>query len=521
MGLLAEAFRGSYILNLLRQPASTTINAGQAAQAGLANASYQTYAREGYAKNETVFAAIELRATSAAEPRIIGRRRKRGGQVEEVYDHPLLTILNKPNPFMSRAGLYSTLFMDRDLAGNSYLLKARGDVLGNVQELWRLRPDRVQVVPVDKHDPTAGIQAYLYRSDKGTVELPPKDVIHFKTRHPLDDWYGMPPMMALSGRIDIDNYMKDFVKSFFQNAGVPSGVLSTKQKLNQDAKDQLRTRFRNQFGGPAGWHELLVIDANETTYTPMTMQMGQRGLVIPELSNINEAHVAMVYGVPASILGAMVGLESSSYANKRSDWQVFWDVTMTPLFREFSDVLTMALVPEFGGIDEVIFDLSDIRALQEDVDKIADRDRKDLAAGAMTVEEYRAKRGMEPLPAEGTFLVPTSSTPTRVGSLGEPPEPAPAAIPAPASTDLLPAAPIMIEQPKIAEVRCPVARQNRLGEETHALLATNIERGQVVYCRHCKENHIAGGPIDPKVLRRFRVERDTEGALVGVVEQEG
>src|SRR3990167_7471623 len=223
MGLLAEAFRP---LALLRQQASTTAIAWQAGTAGLPNSSCATLAREGYGKNEIVFATIELRATSAAEPRIVGRRKgKNGSQPAEVYDHPILTLLNKPNPYMSRAGLWSTIIMDRDLAGNAYLLKARRDRDNNVQVLGRLRPDGVQVVPNDKQAPTQGIAGYLYRDGAAGAEIAANDIIHFKTRHPLDDLYGMPPLMALSGRVDIDNYMKDFVKSFFQNAGVPSGVL--------------------------------------------------------------------------------------------------------------------------------------------------------------------------------------------------------------------------------------------------------------------------------------------------------
>src|SRR3990167_8463791 len=38
-------------------------------------ANYQGYARDGYQRNEIVFSAIELRATSAAEPPVIGRRK--------------------------------------------------------------------------------------------------------------------------------------------------------------------------------------------------------------------------------------------------------------------------------------------------------------------------------------------------------------------------------------------------------------------------------------------------------------
>jgi hypothetical protein len=131
----------------------------------------------------------------------------------------------------------------------------------------------------------------------------------------------------------------------------------------------------------------------------------------------------MAFRIPGSIIGLLIGYESSSYANKRQDWQVFWDLTMTPELSDMDDVLNLKLVPQFGGIDDVCFDLSDIKALQEDVDKVQDRWRKNLGAGAAFWEEARDGMGLDP-EAEGTLLVPSNMTPivVRRGKL-ELPEP--------------------------------------------------------------------------------------------------
>src|SRR3990167_7938989 len=169
--------------------------------------SFRTFARA-YATNEIVFAAIELLASSAGEPHISGRRWRRNkatirnlyaeyrakglprpnarlvqnGFVEELDGHPLVRLLNAPNPFMSRGQMWGTVVMDRCLAGNSYLYKARyesGPLKGNVAELWRLRPDRVRVVP----DPANFISGYEYNTGTGKVTSPAADIIHFKTRN--------------------------------------------------------------------------------------------------------------------------------------------------------------------------------------------------------------------------------------------------------------------------------------------------------------------------------------------------
>lgn len=443
MGLLAQGFRN--LVPVRTQPGPVSVTTAQQYGTSMLGGNYATYARDGYMKNELIFSAIELRATSAAEPHVIGRRKvsaARRRQLrawmvnngvsaldadyhvtdlhEDVSDHPAVELCNRPNPYMSRFQFWSSVILHRDLAGNAYVWKGRSVKGAPPVELWLLRPDRVRIIP----GPGLTVAAYRYSIGQSFIELPAEDVIHFRTRHPLDDYYGMPPLMAASGRVDIDNYMRDFLGAFFRNGGQPGAILSVKNRLSQEAKDEIKTHFRSNYGGPAGWFELMVLDTAEATFTPMTMQLGQRGLVMPELNAMSEARLAMVFGIPLSILGALTGQESSSYANKRQDWQVLWDITLAPLYADLDDTLNLSLLPEFTGLDELLFDLSQIKALQEDVDLRHERARKNFGAGGWSFEEFRAETGKEPTPASGTFFVPANLIPTPASRLGEMPAPA-------------------------------------------------------------------------------------------------
>jgi len=402
MGLIAKSVQS--VVPMMRNAAST-IPIWQSGTAQLPGVTYEVYAREGYQKDEIVFACIEALATSAAEPRIVGRTRAKGGTLE-VPDHKLIRLLNRPNPFLSRFQFWATIIMHLYLAGNAYVEKVRSSA-DSVVQLWIMRPDRVRVVP----DRNRFISHYTYNIGGEQFPIPVADVIHFKMRNPLDDFYGQPPMLAASGRIDIDNYMRDFVKSFFQNAGVPAGLLSVKQKMTADQKAEIKGRFRSEFGGPRGWHDLLILDQAEASYTPMTMALGARGLATPELDEIIEARTAMVFGVPLSLIGARLGMASSSYANRRSDREMFWDETLAPLYRMLAETLDTFLLPDFPGLDEVVFDLSDVHALQEDVDKIHKRIRDDYLGSIITREEARLSIGRAAEAEGGTYLVPSNMEP--------------------------------------------------------------------------------------------------------------
>jgi len=406
-----------------------------------------------YMRNEIVFAAIEMLATSAGEPHIMGMRWQRSspqirgevrnlwaagvpyyqvpsrlirnGFIKEVPEHPLVHLLNNPNPFMSRGQLWGTIVMDLKLAGNAYILKARGP-LGNTAELWRLRPDRVRIIP----SATNYIEGYEYNVGRDKIVYPAADIMHFKTRHPLDEYYGMPPLMVIAGRVAIDDYMKNFLKTFFERGGAGmGGVLTVNKELNQAQRDEIRGLLKSRTAGPANWHETLVLDNTDSTYNQMGLNRGLRDALPKELDAVSEARIAMAFGIPGSILGLLIGYESSSYANKRQDWQVFWDLTMTPLLSDLDDVLNLSIVKDFAGIDEVAFDLSDIRALQEDVDKMQKRERENFLAGGATWPEYREYLGRDP-DAGGYVVLPANMQIVSVKTLnGEEPLPLPPALP--------------------------------------------------------------------------------------------
>jgi hypothetical protein len=67
----------------------------------------------------------------------------------------------------------------------------------------------------------------------------------------------------------------------------------------------------------------------------------------------------------------------------------------------------------------VLFDLSDIRALQEDVDKLHERARKNGQAGYWSFEEVREATGKDPNIKSGTFFIPSSSIATPIEEMGK------------------------------------------------------------------------------------------------------
>lgn len=422
MGLLADTFGSlARIIPERKIAVGATVPTWQAGTPQYQAESYYRYALEGYSRNEIVFACVEELATSAAEPRM----KALGTSGDDIDQHPILDLLDRPNPFLDRFQFWATVIMHLSISGNAYIEKVRS-AAGQVVELWLLRPDRMFVIP----DERRFVGGYEYRIAEQTKRLDAGDVIHIRYRNPLDDYYGLPPLAVAAGRVDTDNWMRAFTGAFFRNAGVPAGMLTITKQVGAAEKQVIRDRFRGETGGPGGWHSLMVLDNTEATYTAMGQPLGERGLVLPELDEISETRIAMVFGVPQELIGARLSMRGQRSAAREAR-AGFWDETLIPLYQMLSEPLNVGLVPEFTGLDRVEFDLSTVKALQEDEDAKHKRVREDMLAGIYSIQEARVKLGEEPDFEDGAILmVPDNISPLPAEQLAAPPPPAITAAPA-------------------------------------------------------------------------------------------
>lgn len=423
MGLIAEAFatvRG--FLPERKTAVGATINTWESGTPQQPKDSFYRYALDAYSSNEIAFACIEERCTSAAEPRLVAVRKTAKGP-EQLKDHPVLDLFENPNPFMSGYELMAGLIMYHDIGGNGFLEKVRSGA-GRVVELWPLRPDRMWVVP--DADPNIHLRGWNYRLGADETFLPHRDVMQWKSRNPLDDWFGLPLFRPAARRIDTANDMRSFTGSFFQNAGVPAGLLTIEKQLGAAEQQMIRDRFRNDYGR-GNWHGLLTLAGNgSVTYTPMGLPLGERGLVMPELDEILDAKIAMVSGVPLELIGARLGMIHGNRSTTKEARASFWDETLVPLYREIAAVLTLGLKDEYGDFDYLEFDLSTVKALQEDQDAKHSRVREDMKAGILSVQEARVEIGREPEYEPGAILIlPDNLSGLPADQLDAPPEPAP------------------------------------------------------------------------------------------------
>lgn len=353
---------------------------------------YQVFAQDGYRRNAIIFACITELSTSAAEPALQALTTRGKEPMLLPATDPLSILLNQPNPEQSRYEVLSLLTTHLHVAGNAYLHKVRARN-GLPVQLWPLRPDRITIKPARN----GLVDSYVYTVGDGTTLIPAEDVVHF-TMHPdpLDDYYGLSPIAVLARFGDLDNSATDFLRAFFLNAGIPGGLLIFKTgRVGKDERERVRQSWRDQFSTAKGWHDVGVMDA-DVEYTEIGTV--PRKLDLSTVWGVTESRICMVFGVPAVLVGAWIGLQNSTFANYETAQKSLWQETLSPFYVRLADKLTLGVASEFGADRRIRFDLSGVTALQENRAVREERALKAWDSGILTMNETRREHGYADAP---------------------------------------------------------------------------------------------------------------------------
>ena len=315
--------------------AEMTLKVGGGEMAKFAPYSYESAVRSGFAGNDLVYACIREIATSAAEARLVAYRTDTKGAMVEVEGR-IGKLLRDPNPWMTQFAFLETIHQHLNIAGNAYFYKVRS--LRGVNAVAILRPDRVRLMD-------DGVSAE-YMIDNDVYELPPEDFGHLKLPHPLDDHYGLSPLAVLGKHINLDSTLTDFQSVFFQNSGVPSGLLKIKRRISSQAEaDDIRASWRAQFRGIRGWHQVAILD-EDANYQKTGATLDESDA--PGVGERLESRICAALRVPPVLVGALVGMNHATYANYVEARRSFWEETLMPEYRriqEFLDKIPTAPIP--------------------------------------------------------------------------------------------------------------------------------------------------------------------------------
>lgn len=374
-----------------------------------------------YRRNEIVYAAIRAKTTAVTDPRLLVEQRSSGSEWKEIEGHPLRRLLMRPNDMMDEAAFHASAIASHDISGRFYAEIVRGQNKLPI-EMHPLNPAKVNPVPGEK----GRTVAYVFRDGNQKITIPAENMIDWKYYDPISRYQGLSPLAVALGSVDADSAQTDFTREFFNNAGVPSGMLKIKGRtISQTEADEIKSRWMMRFGRNWGrMHDIAVMDEN-AEYEKMGANLDELQSEI--LREFTETRVCMVFGVPPLIIYAFAGLKRATYSNLKEALPGFWDTTMSPLLKEWRTYLAWRLLPEFvdpeliyGERIRLNWDMSQVAALQEDVDAAQLRARENLKVGGITLNEFRSIVQQKPDPGGDYYLRGIAQVAVPEGVLPEP-----------------------------------------------------------------------------------------------------
>jgi HK97 family phage portal protein len=356
---------------------------------------FSSYVAEGFNLNTLIYSAImyKVRALRSAPLRAYT------GDVDQPErlpaDDPLAMLVARPNQQQSWMAFHGQNIVYLNISGNTYIWMIRTTAKGLPEQMYSLRPDRVYILPAPDKKTIIG---YLYvpegasawaawstdqrvaaLNSGGVTPILPQDMAHVKLPNPDDPLdgmgYGLSPLAPLGQSADVDNNVTRFLKKFFDQGTMVTGLLSFDVPMQTSDVSAARERWKEIYGGVDNW-DIAVLDQGGK-YQRVGMTFDEMGF--ETIDDRNESRILGPLGVPGILIGTRLGLNRAINANAKELRAMCWQDTLLPENALFEDELQYFLQTESGGF--VAFDYSKVEALKKDVVALVDAHTKLWATG--------------------------------------------------------------------------------------------------------------------------------------------
>lgn len=362
-----------------------------------------------------VMAAVNWTGTTLPEAPIDVQKRK--GKTAKVFeplpDHPMVDLLAHPTRYYEDdvahewyAGelLWKAFAGSWIMDGNVYLRKVRNS-LGQVIQLWyephfTCRPRWTQ-------DGREFISFYEVERNGQWYGVDKRDIIHFRYGiDPQRPQMGLSPVASLYREVFTDNERARYSALVLKNGGVIPYVISPDPsagavKLNaKEIKSEIEYRTTgDNVGRP-------VVLTGAVKVQPIGLSPDE--LLVEKASAIPEQRFAAVIGIPAAVLGYGVGLEQTKVgATMRELREQAYESFLIPTWRLLAAELQSQLLPDFESETKdlrVTHDLSGVRVLQDDRDKLYEREALAFEKNIKTRAEVRSALGLDTKPEDNVYF---------------------------------------------------------------------------------------------------------------------
>jgi HK97 family phage portal protein len=326
----------------------------------------------------------------AAEARLRGRNDlpsavTKAGRIEEVLDHPLLTLLRQVNPIHNSFDLWELTQTYLEVHGKAYWYLAAGP-FGVPDEIWVLPAQNV--TPKRRPDSGNVVDFYEYRTGSRTQNFPADQVIFFRNPDPRDPYLGgLSPLRAAFEQIALTSSYAATKGAIYDNQAIPSAVISPDEVIGEEERDRLEGQWNAKFRrGGAG--QVLVA---ESGLRVQVLQHSMGDLAALADMAATKEDICNAFHAPVAFF-----TKETNLANLQAAQTQHLSQCIHPRLTRRDEKLNEQLVPRYDPSGRLFLASEDPTPVDQDL--TIKQQENDPRFGVVSINEVRGERGLPPVP---------------------------------------------------------------------------------------------------------------------------
>lgn len=334
-----------------------------------------------------VMACVRVLAeTIASMPLIIYERLPDGGK-QRATKHYLYNLLHdSPNDWQTSFEWREMMQGHLALRGNAYCRIITGADY-KPRELIPIHPDRVKVERLENGK--LRYEVFDRKGQKSDV-YNQKEILHLRGLS-SDGIKGLSPIHSARKSIETAMAADEFGASFLRNGARPSGALKHPGTLSEEAKRHLKDSIQNKHGGAEKAGKIMVLE-EDMEWQEMGIKPDEAQFI--ETKKYQVTDIARIFRMQPHLIQ---DLEHATFSNIEQQSLEFVKYTMLPWIRRWEQALTKNLLydPKKYFVEFLIEGL-----LRGDIKSRNQAYKTQFLHGAMTIDEWRSRENMNPLPQD-------------------------------------------------------------------------------------------------------------------------
>src|SRR3990167_1536105 len=226
-----------------------------------------------YKKDTWVYVIINAKAISVSALNIqLKKNTLKDNKIESeiITNHPILDVLNNPNPQDTKSLFLQGIVWSLELDGNAYIELVKNGK--DIKEMYLLRPDQVELIP----DVQKGVKGYRYNVNGKSNILKREDVLHIRYYNPSGALDGLAPFEAAKNMVETDSSAIEHMRFLIRNRAVPDGMLVFPVGTKREDIERLKRMWESRHQGSKNAGKVGVmwngLDFKQTSINPKDME---------------------------------------------------------------------------------------------------------------------------------------------------------------------------------------------------------------------------------------------------------